>query len=85
MQGAAHIALERLIDHLVLLHTVFAAERLADNLGGKMVAIAGKVKSTTSLAFTWPSIHSLMAVMSFRPFDAPGARPGYREFCWRQV
>ena len=43
MQGSAHFALERLVDDLVLLYAGLAAERLRDDLGGVMVAIAGKV------------------------------------------
>ncbi len=40
---AAHIALQRVIDHLVLLHARFAAEAFGHDLGSEMVSISGKV------------------------------------------
>src|SRR6516165_8859540 len=43
MQLASHLALERLIDDLVLLHARLAAKRLRDHRGGVVVAITRKV------------------------------------------
>jgi hypothetical protein len=43
VQHAAHLALQRLIDDLVLLDAGFSAERFRDHGRGIMVAIAGKI------------------------------------------
>src|SRR6516165_3575591 len=43
VQLAAHLALERLVDDLVLLDAGFAAERFGDHGCGIMVAVAGEV------------------------------------------
>src|SRR5204863_8325132 len=43
VQLAAHLALERLIDDLVLGHPRLAAERLGDDGRGVVVAIAGEI------------------------------------------
>src|SRR5947209_3036576 len=43
MECAAHLAAERLIDELVLLHPRLAAERFGDDGCGIMVAVAGEV------------------------------------------
>src|ERR1700733_5953409 len=43
MELAAHFALERLVDDLVLLHPRLAAERLGNDGGGVMVAVAGEI------------------------------------------
>lgn len=43
VQHTAHITLQRIIDHLVLLHAGLAAETFRDNLGGIMVSVSGKV------------------------------------------
>jgi hypothetical protein len=43
MQNAAHVALQRLVDHLVLLHAALATEAFGHHLGGIMVTVAGKV------------------------------------------
>ena len=43
MEDAAHVALQRLVDHLVLLDAALAAEALRDDLGGIMVAVAGQI------------------------------------------
>ena len=43
MQLAAHLALERIIDDLVLLHPGFAAKCLGQHGGGVVVAIAGEI------------------------------------------
>ena len=47
MEDAAHIALERGIDHLVLLHAGFAGKRARDDGGGVMVAIASESNTAT--------------------------------------
>ena len=43
MKLAAHAAFERGIDHLVLLHTVFAFEGAGDHIGGIMIAVSGQI------------------------------------------
>jgi hypothetical protein len=43
VQDAAHIALQRLIDHLVLLHTALAAEGFRDDFGGVVIAVACQI------------------------------------------
>ena len=43
VQRAAHLAFERLVDDLVLLHPRFAAEGLGDDGRGIVVAVAGEV------------------------------------------
>src|SRR5262245_29696015 len=43
MQYPTHPPFQRLIDHLVLLHPRFALKFLADDVGGVVIAIAGKI------------------------------------------
>ena len=43
MQGAAHMALERGIDHLMLRHPAFALEGGRRDGGGEMVVVAGQI------------------------------------------
>ena len=43
MQFAAHVAPQRLVDHLMLLDARLAAEALRDDLGGIMVAVARQI------------------------------------------
>ena len=43
MKHAAHVAFERVVDHLVLLHAALAAETLGDDLRGVMIPIAGQI------------------------------------------
>ena len=43
MQDTAHVALQSLVDHLVLLHTALAAKALGDNLRRIVIAVAGKI------------------------------------------
>ena len=43
VQRPAHVAFQRLVDHLVLLHAAFAAKALGHDLGGIVVAVAGEV------------------------------------------
>jgi hypothetical protein len=43
MQRATHIALQRLVDHLVLLHAAFATEGFGYDGCGVVIAIARKI------------------------------------------
>ncbi len=43
MQYAAHVALEGLIDHLVLLHAALAAKGFRDDFRGVVVAVACEI------------------------------------------
>ena len=43
MQHAAHAAFERLVDHFMLHHPRLTLEGGRDDMGGKMIAIAGKI------------------------------------------
>ncbi|MNT85005.1 hypothetical protein D3C72_2251150 [compost metagenome] len=43
MKGPAHVALQRVIDQLVLLHAGLAAELLGFHRGGPVVAVPGQV------------------------------------------
>ena len=43
MKHAAHVALQCIIDHLVLLHAALAAKALGHDLGCLMVTVSGQV------------------------------------------
>src|SRR5215813_4415597 len=85
VQDPPHAALQRLVDHLVLLHPGLAPEFLADDMGGVMVAIASKVsddhlgigKAGLDQARDLLGIHGHQASLQGRgcglAYDRPGA------------
>jgi hypothetical protein len=74
MQRAAHVSLQCVIHHLVLLHTALAAELLGDNLGGVVVSIGCEFADRTWASGKAALIIVSMSLALIGIADSPPAR-----------